>query len=292
MRIASIFLTCCAAWLAAAGARADVIVLKNGTRIETEKAFSMAGACYYKRDGAMTSIAETEVEKIIKGDEAQAAPAAPPTAAPAAAPAEEQGAGDEDMAFIRECRLAIVAEAEKTGSDYKATCAKALRMVERMYDGNDPGDGSFGYYLDYLNNPMTWEILPQEQSARLKSMIFQKDGVFDQYYQPYKERMKALKMSQTFALADAAMAHEKAVREQEDAYKQSHSSRTRWAVEAQRRRESSLPVAYRGGGGARKAASVSSGGSSRPSGSKPARTSRSGGGNKAKKSKSGCAGST
>lgn len=248
MRYASLLIACCVAWLAPASSRAEVIVLKNGVRIETEKVFGMAGAYYYQREGAIASVSEAEVETII------AAPAAPAPASvntagvPAACEQEAidpEQRNEQEYLFIRQCRYELAAEAKKADNDFRATCSKALRMVERLYEGKDPGDGTFGYYLDFLNNPLMWEAMPADESARLKETIFRADGPLEEYFEGYKERLKAAKFKESYALLVAAAAHEELVRKQEEKYRATHNAQTRWEEEIERR----LSGSYCSGGG-------------------------------------------
>ncbi len=81
-------------------------------------------------------------------------------------------------------------EAKRAKSDYKATCAKAVLMVERLYEGTMPGDGTFGYYRDVLNDKIIWQILPEAQSDKLKKMILQDDGPYLKFEQEYLRRMR------------------------------------------------------------------------------------------------------
>ncbi|MEN6626426.1 MAG: hypothetical protein ABFD69_09385 [Candidatus Sumerlaeia bacterium] len=239
MRFASIFIACWFLCLASS-AQADVIVLKNGVRLEAEGVFDLAGAYWYYRDGERFSVSAAEVAKIVKDSAATTGTAQAKLQSEAQACEEETAADEdaqnrEDFLFIRQCRYAISEDAKKNNNDFRASCARALRMIERMYEGKFPNDGGFGYHLDFLSNPLMWETLPPEDAARLKATVFQQGGPLDEFIGPWKERMRALKVKETFVLAKAAEAHEEVVRQQEIAYRATHNAQTRWAEEVERR---------------------------------------------------------
>lgn len=209
-------------------ARADTIIMKNGIRYESDSVFNMAGAWYYKVDGQTKSVPEDEVEKVVKGS-APAAPQAKPTPAiaslsPATAATPDTSptaqllkkAGEAmnkaDWQFVRDCRTAIEAEAKRTKSDYKATCAKAVLMVERLYEGTMPADGTFGYYREALNNKVIWEILPEKQSAKLKRMILTDDGPFLKFEQEYLRRIR-VQAAKDLAKGEEALRNQQAMQQ-------------------------------------------------------------------------------
>ncbi|MCE5228274.1 hypothetical protein LLG95_01580 [bacterium] len=187
-------------------ARADVIVMKSGQRIETTRAFHMSGATYFYRNGQMTSVPDADVERIEAG---AVLPPPPKPAIPSPRSklleAAKAQINKSDADLVHECRLAIESEARLNKSDYKETCAKAMQMVERMYDGEMPADGTFGYYLEVFNGPILWGMLPADKSKKLKDTIYKKDSPFDKFNKSYEVRMKE-------AAVKAAIQREEALR--------------------------------------------------------------------------------
>lgn len=207
MKPALIIVTSILMFMMLAGvAPADTIIMKNGIRHESESVFNMAGAWYYKVNGKVLSVPEEEVDKVVKGSvppPAESKPgdaAAPPSPADPATPEAGPTAAVVDKAqeairkanwqFIRDCRIGMETEAKRSKSDYKATCAKAVLMVERMYEGNMPADGTFGYYREKLYEKLLWDILPEAESAKLNKMILKDDGPFLKFEKLYLRRTR------------------------------------------------------------------------------------------------------
>lgn len=180
----------CLVFLLAEASFAEIVVLKNGNRYQTDQVIPMAGAYYFKAGGKMMNVSIADVETIEH--EAKAAPAkaeavTTETVQQPAPPVEES-----ELAFITQCRTKMEADAAKRKSDYEQTCARALGMVEGLYTGSPPSVEMFDYYFNIIEGKSFWIYLTPDDGEKLKAILYRDDGPLDKEYIALAEARKDL----------------------------------------------------------------------------------------------------
>lgn len=194
----------CLVFVQASFSYADIVVLKDGSRHQTDRVIPMAGAYYFKSAGKMMNVSAADVERIER--ETTVAPARADAAATQTIQQEPQRPVEEaELAFITRCRAKMEAEAVSRKSDYEMTCAKALAMVEGLYTGDPPQVEMFEYYFDIIEGKAFWNYLSREDGEKLKAILYRTDGPLDRQYIAFEEEREDL--AQRTAQARHALAN-------------------------------------------------------------------------------------